>query len=102
MMDNLLIQQYERALGKSLDALLMAVSALALATDNAVLKSTQNPPKKNISNANPASAVGATYKKRSTAFLDTGEERTFIETYRLNTLGVWELVDMKIEDAPGA
>lgn len=100
MMDKQYIRQYEQALLKSLDALTMASAAIALVTGNAMLKSAANPPEKNISNSNPVPSVGGTYKKRSTAFLDTGEERTVEETYKVNQQGHWALVDVKIVDVP--
>ena len=95
-MDNLTLKTYEEALHKTLDALLMGVSALALITGSATLKSSTSQPQAS------SPQVGATYKKRSQVYLETGEERTVVETYKLNAQGLWVLDNVKIEDAPSA
>lgn len=99
-MDKLLAKTHEEVLHKALDALLMGASTLALITGSATLKSSTL---QNIANSvTPSPTVGTTYKKRTQAYLETGEERTVVETYKLNALGQWELVDVKIEDIPSA
>ncbi|WP_148234878.1 hypothetical protein [Deinococcus maricopensis] len=100
-MDNQLEKNYQEALHKTLDALLVATSTLALMNGNATLKSSST---QNFSNAVPSATPtpGATYKKRTQLFLDTGEERTVVATYKLNLNNQWELMDVRIEDAPAA
>lgn len=88
------------ALHKALDGLLIGASVLALVTGSATLKSSTSQPHSLASSTGPT--VGTTYKKRTQAYLDTGEERTVVETYTLNQAMQWELVDVKIEDAPSA
>lgn len=99
-MDNSLEKKYEEALHKSLDALLMGASALALITGSATLKSSSNQPQDRslLLTSQCSSQLGATYKKRSQVYLDTGEERTVVETYKLSQHGQWEITDIEVED----